>query len=156
MKYASLLLLLGTCASGCASREYLHADAAAGAGVRVAPIAVWVKGDKLFARLLVSNDGYSSLVVHRAAMTAHPLRETTGALVARTSVERATPDNGFQDDLVSTTIAVAPGEAHLVNVDFRDQGFRWSDVSEVSIDFGESIVSDDGAPLAVPSVLALR
>ena len=129
MRWFALLLpfLFALAASGCSPREYLHADTAAGAGVRVAPTAVWVKGEKLFVRLLVMNDSPSAIVFRRDATSARPLRESSGALVANTSVGQAMPANAYQATFEAPFVAVEPGGARAVNIEFRDQGFDWAE-----------------------------
>ncbi len=137
-------------------RENLHAESATASGVRADPTEVFVKGHKLFARLTVTNGSTTPITVRRDLMTAHPTRETNGAIVAQTSVGRAMPQTGLQMGLEAKAYVLAPGQAHAVNVEFRDQGFDWSDMSEIEIDLSDAIARTDGGPLSVPDIVVQR
>lgn len=137
-------------------RESLHAESAVAGGVRADPTEVYIKGHKLFARMLVTNGSPTPITVRRDLMTAHPTRETSGAIVAQTSVGRATGQTGWQMQLEAKSYALAPGQSHMVNVEFRDQGFDWSDMSEIEIDVGDAIARSDGGPLSVPDIVVER
>jgi hypothetical protein len=150
------IVALALPASACSMRENLHAESATAGGVRVEPTEAFIKGHKLFARLLVTNDSNAPVTVRRDLMTAHPTRETNGVIVAQTSVGRATGQTGWQMQLEAKAYALAPGQSHMVNVEFRDQGFDWSDMSEVEIDLGDAIVRNDGGPLSVPDIVVRR
>ncbi len=137
-------------------RENLHAESAIAGGVRADPTAVYIKGHKLLARMVVTNGSNAPITVRRDLMTAHPTRETRGAIVAQTSVGRVMGQTGIQMQTEAKTYVLAPGQAHEVNVEFRDQGFDWSDMSEIEIDVGDAIARTDGAPLSVPDIVVTR
>jgi hypothetical protein len=153
-KGLALVLALAVCVAGCGGRQYLRAEVVDCAGVKVIPSGVWVGGGKLFVRLMVTNDTGDTIVIYRDQMAAHPLAQSNGSLVAGASVDRARGQTGWQETWGHSYV-VLPGGGHAVNVEFKEQGFHWSDMSEVEIDFADAIRHGD-QPMSVPGVLAKR
>jgi hypothetical protein len=136
---SSLLLSLAACPG---EKIVLHAQPLASADVQVSPLELYVDGEKLWVRVLVTNTSQGTITVQRDAMTAH--------LPNGTVIPRAMGTFGS----VHTPYVLPPGGVHPVYVEFAAQGFDWKDVPTAQIDFTGAVTRDGQAVQVPPFVVA--
>jgi hypothetical protein len=129
--------------AGCGGEKIvLHAQPAQNADINITANEVHVGGKKLWLKLMVQNNSNGTLIVQRDAMTVH--------LPNGQTLNRAMGTYSTHEPYVITAHAV-----HPVNIEFEEQGFKWSDVPSAQVDFTNAITKD-GQPLAAPPLMVSR
>lgn len=125
-------------ALGCGGgKQYWHSQSVVAPGaVRILPTKVTVWGKLLYIDTQVVNDSTVPITVDRDQVT---LVLPNGMTLGR-SQGTFTQHKGY---------VVMPGQSHPVNVDFKADGFKWADVGNASVNFGNA-VQMDGKALALP------
>jgi hypothetical protein len=135
---STLGLGLVVTALGCGGgKQYWHAQSVVAPGaVRILPTKVTVWGKLLYVDTQVVNDSGAPITVDRDQVT---LVLPNGMTLAR-SEGTFTQHKGY---------VVMPGQSHPVNVDFKADGWKWSEIGNASVAFGNA-VQVDGKPIALP------
>jgi hypothetical protein len=122
---------------GCGGgKQYWHAQSVVAPGIRILPTKVTVWGKLLYVDTQVVNDSGAPITVDRDQVA---LVLPNGMTLGR-SQGTFTQHKGY---------VVMPGQSHPVNVDFKADGFKWSEIGNASVSFGNA-VQIDGKPVALP------
>jgi hypothetical protein len=124
---------------GCGGgKQYWHAQPVLTPGVRIEPKKVMVWGKLLYVETDLFNYSSVPVIVHRDQVV---LVLPNGAVIGR-SQGTFTQHKGY---------VVPPGGMHAVHVDFKAEGFKWSDVQSAQVNFGPAVFVD-GQPLMLPTM----
>jgi hypothetical protein len=125
-------------ALGCGGgKQYWHAQSVIAPGaVRIVPTKVTVWGKLLYVDTQVINESSTPITVDRDQVA---LVLPNGMTLGR-SQGTFTQHKGY---------VVMPGQSHPVNVDFKADGWKWADIGNASVSFGNAIAID-GKALALP------
>jgi len=131
-----LLAAVGLAMACGGGRQYWHAQPVTSPTIRILPKKVSVWGKLLYVETDLFNYSGVPITVYRDQIT---LVLPNGAVVGR-SQGTFTQHKGY---------VVPPGGSHAVHVDFKAEGFKWSDVSIAQVNFAPGVMID-GQPVALP------
>lgn len=138
MKRRSFLAAALVVASlGCGGgKQYWHAQPVNTAGIRILPQKVTVWGKLLYVDTEIWNDSAVPVMVDRDRVT---LVLPNGSSVGR-SQGTWTQHKGY---------VLPPGGRRAVNVDFKADGFKWSEVGNAQVEFSQAVLIE-GNPVMLP------
>ena len=148
--YASAFVLAVAACGG--EKAVLHMQPVNTADVHVTPNEIKVSGKKLWVKVMVANASNGTLMIQRDQILAHL---PNGQTLTRAIGTGGGYGWGYAYVDTHAPYVVPPGAMHPVNFEFEEQGFKWSDVPSVQIDFAGA-VTRDGQPVAVPAFVVSR
>jgi hypothetical protein len=126
--------------AACGGRHYWSATATQGQGVRVDPMQAWVAGGKLWLRTTVFNGTSEPIrVIRDDVACVLPSGQRVGRAAGTTTVH--------------TPYVLPPGQSHAVYVEFEGEGFDWSTVPEVKVDFSHAVFRGEQPVSVAPMVV---
>jgi hypothetical protein len=136
MRKLLLVVVLAALALACGGGKRVWAVQPVTGPVTIQPEEVWVRGGKLWVRVVVVNNTGAPIVVDRDQIVAHL---PNGAVVRRA-------EGTYTQHM---PYVIPPGAGHPVYVEFYGEGFNWRDVPNAQVDFSPGVTTN-GQPVAVP------
>jgi hypothetical protein len=150
----ALALAVAACAP---ARVVLHAQPVEQGDIHVSPLEAALRGDKLSLKLAVQNRSDATLVIRPDRVvvrlpTGHTVTRAMGMPYGEGMWGSYYGGGGW---VTHDPDVLPPGGTRVVDVEYEELGFEWTDFAKVEVDF-DGAITRDSQPVVVPALVVSR